>query len=96
MLPPTATDVFEMNLNHPPIHQLRAKATKPEFLKFTERIGLRPILPSESFPDWVLYSNNSPWNSVGVSKPSHVLEERGRIFTIAKYEDGYLYFQFYY
>ena len=92
-LPASAVEVYEFSTT-PPLYQLKAKVSPEDFEEFVLLMGLGEIEPrSKIWSRWVT-STPAPWfHSIDSERPSHLGYDSPSMDAIAKYKDGYLYYQ---
>jgi hypothetical protein len=100
-LPWSAREVVDLTVDGPPDHGyfLRAKITEPEFRAYCERMRLTPHTSDRVYTDdemWLSWDGPAGGRTPDWWNPSSGLdgtyvEQSGKVWTFAKYENGYLY-----
>ena len=99
-LPPTATDVHEVNVDMFPDWTLflKARMSRADYDAYITKMGFGPPSTVQTNSQWTMWADGKCWGATppvwwnpSSSDPGTVGASSGRVTTLAKYENGYLY-----
>jgi hypothetical protein len=99
-LPWGASDIHELGIDRFPDFTLylKARIREDQFLPYVSRLGLTPHYPGRRYPDsplWGIDWQGEPevdsWWDPSKNTEATYAENKGHVWTFAKYEDGFVY-----